>query len=764
MKRCYIAPAIVFLSFLSLIGPACSKKQHHIAVDFYEEFVKAHKTVPKNDFDIFKNWDLSLRWNGWRRNKNIEKGAILFPKTQQSAFLTFDVISKEKRTLKLSLKSLQPLTQKTSKVLGFFVNGRKTIEFALRNSVYKTIEFDIEEEHFLIGENYLEIRISAAPNKKSEGYWLALKDFQIIESVSSENKSPLPPEELFEAQIEKSFLSKKKIITQRINTSLDYYVFIPENGHLLFDYSFHESPSRANEKKEIFVYLETGSGASEKIFSREIGPDQTKKKTRVDIELSPFQGEIAKLSFCYKGGASEEESKSELVIWEPRLIYEDVRDETKEPDVQRAEINRPFNIMIYLVDCLRPDHLPFYGYSKNTAPFMTEFAEDSIIFGNSYSQSSWTRPSVGALFTGLHPFQHQAITLKSGLSPKLETMAEYLQRAGYFTAGISSNAGIKEYFGFHQGFESFQYHGKQGGGIAEKLNEYIFPQLEEIQTPFFMYIHTMDVHRPYFLKDEFVPPSKNDPIYEDSIRIDISKEKKKREYEVVLDYSIAQYDAAIKQNDKSFGELVQRLKSLNLYEDTMIVLISDHGEEFYEHGKFAHGSSLYQEVIHNVLVVKMPGQIMAGKFIDESIQEIDLLPTILDLTEQPIPSYLAGKTLKDLLISSYVPQTPLHEMMFFEACADLRKKAMIMGKWKIIHTGRQWRDSPFDWELYDLIKDPQEKNDLANVNIVASQYLKKILFSWAQAQEKLKTLGRDDVEKTLTDEDIEEFRALGYIR
>jgi arylsulfatase A-like enzyme len=155
---------------------------------------------------------------------------------------------------------------------------------------------------------------------------------------------------------------------------------------------------------------------------------------------------------------------------------------------------------------------------------------------------------------------------------------------------------------------------------------------------------------------------------------------------------------------------------------------------------------------------------MAGKIIEDNVQEIDILPTILDLTEQPIPDYLAGRTFKDMLVSSYIPDTPLHEMMFFEACADLRKKALIKGRWKLIHTGRQWRDNPFEWELYDLVKDPKEKNDLVNVNIIASGYMKNILTLWAQAQDKLKTLGQEEVEKALTKEDIEEFRALGYIR
>jgi arylsulfatase A-like enzyme len=389
---------------------------------------------------------------------------------------------------------------------------------------------------------------------------------------------------------------------------------------------------------------------------------------------------------------------------------------------------------------------------------MTEFSRDCVLFKNAYAQSSWTRPSIGALFTGLYPFQHQAITLKSGLAAEFQTLAELMNKADFQTIGISSNAGIKEFFNFDQGYEYFKYHSNLDGGLAEMLNTYAFSQLEAKPSPFFMYIHTMEPHRPYKIKEEFYPKDTGKP------NIVVVERKGEERYRVDLNETVGLYNATIAQNDKAFGDLMAELKRLDVYDKTLIILMSDHGEEFFEHGGFAHGQTLYQEQVKHLFIVKLPHQLNAGLIIEDNVQEIDIFPTLIDFAGVDIPSYLSGKSLKALLLSPDSVDSPIHHEIFLETGPKLNKKAIVDGKWKLIHTGMEWTSELREYELYALESDPGEQTNLFGRNPIVSQYLRNRLFNWVNAQEKLVNIGKEDIEKTLTQKEIEELKALGYIK
>jgi len=155
----------------------------------------------------------------------------------------------------------------------------------------------------------------------------------------------------------------------------------------------------------------------------------------------------------------------------------------------------------------------------------------------------------------------------------------------------------------------------------------------------------------------------------------------------------------------------------------------------------------------------------AGAVIPENVQEIDILPTLLDLAGIPVPSYCPGSSLRSLLLSP-PPSSgpPLHSEIFLETGVDLNHKAVITGRWKIIHVGKNWSDDLREYELFDLEEDPGEQVNLIGRNPVAAEYLKKRLSGWALAQKKLVDIGKEGVEKTLTEKEIRELKALGYIK
>jgi arylsulfatase A-like enzyme len=268
----------------------------------------------------------------------------------------------------------------------------------------------------------------------------------------------------------------------------------------------------------------------------------------------------------------------------------------------------------------------------------------------------------------------------------------------------------------------------------------------------------MEPHRPYKVKEEFCPEEIGEP------HIVIVERKGEERYKVDLNAALRMYDASITQNDKAFGDLIGGLKDLDLYDKTLIILMSDHGEEFYEHGGFAHGQTLYQEQVKHLFIVKLPHQLNAGHIVEANVQEIDIFPTLLDLAGEAIPAYLSGKSLKGPLLLPDSIDSPFHPEIFLETGPNLNKKAIVDGKWKLIHTGTEWTDDVREYELYALESDPREQTDLIGRSPIVARYLRNRLSNWVNAQEKLLNIGKEGIEKTLTQKEIEELKALGYIK
>lgn len=752
-----VATILLFLN-------SCSKPSEPIHFDFIGEFSNAKTIFPVKRIEPLKSWNTRYRHNGWVRNPRQDKEAILIPGSRKRAIFLIGSLNREEKEVKFLVRALLPTTFKNLPELKILINGHEVYSSPLDWKDYKEISILAKKEILVTGENFFEFQLYPHEFDLKDNFWLALKNVTIDEQLTSFSSASNSQEIPNRITVHKTLFRKKQGIEQILNTALSYEVKIPRNARLKFNFTLKKPKNNIASGEKLSVLLDTSDGRCISLYENELAKKSHKKNNHVDLDLSPYENQMARISFVFQKDSKDQNFSARLRLWEPRIEIQKEGFKTSESsnEFDKNPILAPFNILIYLNDCLRPDHLPFFGYKKNLAPNMAEFAKDSIVFKKAYAQGPWTRPSIGSLFTGFHPSIHKAISLQSGLSSEFITLAEILNEAGFHTAGISSNAGIKEYFNFDQGFEYFMYHSNLQGGLSYKLNEYAILQLQEKKSPFFLYIHTMDSHRPYMIKKEFtfdVPVESFDPN-----KMVTARKGEEDKYQVDLQHVLALYDASIRQIDKSFGDLINEMKSLGLYDNTMILLMSDHGEEFYDHGGFAHGSTLYQEVLHQLLVIKLPRQIMAGKVVNENVQEIDILPTILDLIGETKPDYLLGKSMKNLLFYPKNNNPPLHGEIFAETGINLRKKALIDGHWKLIHTGEEWRDFPEEYELYNLEDDPGEKNNLFLRNPVVTEYYKRRLKEWAQTQKELSKLGTEALLKTLSEKDIEELRALGYIR
>jgi arylsulfatase A-like enzyme len=370
-------------------------------------------------------------------------------------------------------------------------------------------------------------------------------------------------------------------------------------------------------------------------------------------------------------------------------------------------------VVVYLVDTLRADHTQPYGYARDTTPELLRFAADGVVFESAISHAAWTKPAVGSVFTSLLPGRHRAVQLRDQLDPGLVTLAEMLQAKGIATGAAIANSVIySQGTNFEQGFD--HYAGLHGAGDRpSKLVEAAGVVDEGLRfidarrgLPTFLYIHTMDPHVPY------APPPPFDRKYAPHPLPDRPAVDPRSDYKEPADRErlIAQYDGDIAYGDQEFGRFLRELKARGLYDRALIVFMADHGEEFLDHGLFTHGKSVFDELIRVPLVVKLPGQRHAGRRVPQQVQGVDVLPTVLQGFDLPVPPQpaIAGRPLQQAMENGAPEATAVSE---------------ISHRGYVAHGMRTRRDkyvrrfSPEDDEMYfDLTRDPREQVNRAEEN------------------------------------------------
>ncbi len=284
------------------------------------------------------------------------------------------------------------------------------------------------------------------------------------------------------------------------------------------------------------------------------------------------------------------------------------------------------NLVLISMDTLRADHVGAYGYERPVTPNIDALAARGILFENAVAQSSWTRPSHLSMFTGLYPNEHgvRALVDRQRLSADIPTVASELARAGLRTAAFTGGVNVSAEFGFDSGFEIYRTNGKYFADNLGALREWLDDNGDE---RFFLFFHGYDAHTPYL----------NEP--EDREALSLAKKPPRRGVRPVCKRSdserrvrafVDEYDAAIRRGDRNIGIVVEELRRRGLLDRTVIVFTSDHGEEFLEHGRCFHLTTLYREVLHVPLIIAGPG---LGKERRSQLvpASVSVAPTLLDL-------------------------------------------------------------------------------------------------------------------------------------
>ncbi|MGE0641384.1 MAG: sulfatase [Thermoanaerobaculia bacterium] len=377
------------------------------------------------------------------------------------------------------------------------------------------------------------------------------------------------------------------------------------------------------------------------------------------------------------------------------------------------------NLVLYLIDTLRADHLGCYGYAPPVSPRIDSFARESVLVREARAQSSWTKPAVATILTGLTPPGHGTERRSHRLPKRVETLAERLGSAGYVTAMFTTNPTVTERFGFDQGFDEFHYlsqpRGRRRGHVdSAEIHGSVVDWLDRRSDgrPFFLVVHTLDPHDPYRPREPFASRLAAGIDIESACCPKPAQLAGLTEAELVdrSRRSIALYDAEIAQNDESFGRLRDVIERRGLGPRTAILLTADHGEEFFEHGGWRHGHALYEELLRIPFVLRLPGGAAAGRVVDGPIDQIDFTPTLLDLAGIGPVDGLPGESWLPWLMGRGDPPAGAATSFAWLEHPAYSMAAAQAGEWKWIGRWNRGDDPPappVEW-LFDLARDPAE--------------------------------------------------------
>ena len=409
------------------------------------------------------------------------------------------------------------------------------------------------------------------------------------------------------------------------------------------------------------------------------------------------------------------------------------------------------NLLFFGIDSLRRDHMSLYGYHRLTTPHLDKYLEDGVVFNKCFSPSIPTSSGYSSMITGLDCFSTDVVALrhKGDMAPGVKTLAEILGEKGYNTScvGFKGNIGGRGY----QKYTEFNGWGSDTpdgySHKAENLNAVAIPELERLakeDKPFFLFLRHMDPHAPYnppepfrklfYQGDEFDKNNKSlVPLY---------NFKPFRDFFLTWfppgttdsNFVIALYDAAVAYMDSTMANIYQKLADLGLEEDTLVVFTSDHGETHYDHDCFFDHHGLYEPTLVVPFAFKMKGCCCCqGMRFDDYCQLKDVTPTILDLLDIKTNIKFDGRSMVNLVAGKPFRQEC---EAYITECTWMRKHGWRTPEWKLIVALEPDFHYKPEVELYNLILDPLENNNVAEKEPAVVEYLKKRMLAHIAKREK----------------------------
>ena len=447
-------------------------------------------------------------------------------------------------------------------------------------------------------------------------------------------------------------------------------------------------------------------------------------------------------------------------------------------------------ILLISVDTLRPDYMSCYNPDGARTPYMDQIANDGILFQKAITSAPWTLPSFVSIMTGLPASVHTVKTIQNRVPDTLLTLAEVLKDNDYHTAAIGDNPYLTPHFNLSQGFLEYNFFPKTGVSLGNSLGSHVvsgwlLPGLDKAEAStsdltqltvewldrnqdhsFFLWLHYFDPHMPYSPPSDYlpdIPPLPSIGTYFGDDRLhdirygDYVPTSHEREWIKLL------YRSEVHYVDDNIGRLIMHLKKLGIYDETLIVFFSDHGEEFWEHGGFEHGHTLYNELLHVPFIIKLPQSLQASDVrpIEDRVTVQCIMPTVLDLCGIDFPgTEVTSPSLAPMWRSPSARQKkdPLYSTALY--IREDRESIAVDGMKYIRFT-----ITPRE-ELYDLKRDPREQHSVAASFPRTLQEARTVLDDHQKKSNAIReALGIQLEERVqMDDETMERLRSLGYIK
>ena len=390
---------------------------------------------------------------------------------------------------------------------------------------------------------------------------------------------------------------------------------------------------------------------------------------------------------------------------------------------------RPKNVVFWLTDDTRSDKFKIYNpKTRVETPVIDSFAKRATNFKVAYVQGNESRVSHASLWTSLYPLNHKFIAEKAKLDPKFVTMPEAVKPTGRYTAGLMGNGFIDAFWGFADGWDLMknciheECPGLTAGAFVTLAKQFLG---QHGTKPYFMYLGTIDAHvswrahQPWVAKYDTEPYSGpfvkgcSDPQLDQIVagKLKVDERDKTR--------VIALYDSDVSYNDQQFGELVKLLNA----EDTMIVFTADHGEELWDHGRIGHGQSLREELVHVPMLISYAPLFPPGKTVNEGVEIIDIMPTIVDAVGGKIPADAQGESLIALAQGEGAGYPRPAIASQYELAHTMR-----LGRWKL------WVGGSGDTKLFDAASDAAEAHELTAERPLERRFVEDAMGVWMAYQ------------------------------
>lgn len=589
-------------------------------------------------------------------------------------------------------------------MLTLFLNEQPLTNLAIEDS-YKTYEVALPEAKLAAGENALRFHFRSAGTLAGKHTAAAFERI-LVGPRGAADPGPSP-------RLGASLALQgdtRPALASPLPARFSWHVTVPAATFLELAYGARD---QARPPTRFVVRALSDGEAARELWSATGGA--TWQSARID--LAPLAGKTVRLDFLMRDGGG--------AFAAPRIVAD-------APDWKPPRTPLPEHILVWMVDTLRADRLAAWNPSTRTkTPAFDQLCREATRFDHMTVQGNYSLPSHTSLLTGVLPPGHGMWEDKDRLSTKLPLISELFQKAGFATAIFSSNGYVSDKWGFKRGWDAYRnFIREEKPNGATEIWKAAKPWLAEqaaAKRRTFMYLATVEPHVGYNPPERYLKPYWPKP-YRGPIRAARTSEQL---YQIKIGrlkpsdedkrYLEALYEAEVTQNDEAFAQVVADLKQMGLYEQTAIVIVSDHGDEFYDHGSVGHGHSLYQELVDVPFVVRYPTRFPPGKVVHADLDLTDVYATLLDLGGLPLNEEAQGDSMVPFALDDGPRMERAAEAFHMGAIRSLR-----VGRWKLI----TWTGARL--ALYDLETDPREQKDLAKDHPIALRYLRN-LFSLQHA-------------------------------